>query len=1134
MDQDTQPRRFRLALLGTPQLGAVSWPGDVPLTDDLLTQIDSKSPQFNPIKINRRKSFALLAYLATNRRVSQRQALMTLLWPDTEPTLAYSYLRREIAVLRRALGSDWLLVDRDSVGLSEQEKFWLDVHQFRHNLDLCAHHGHPVASVCPRCMKPLTRVVELYKGDFMSGFSFKDSPNFDDWRFFESEQIRNDLVGALSRLVEGYSAQQNFQAALQGARFWLELTPWHEPVHQELMRLYAWSGNKAAALRQYDTCITVLESELSQTPDADTNALYEAIRSNMLPSPAVGLFEPNLGTIDVVDVQQSAPGSRHDDTGSEPEVTTDEALSHPARMRQRHNLPVHTTPFVGRNQELTTIDRLLRTEPTCRLLTLVGPSGIGKTRLAVEAAFRAVDAFTDGAYVVALNNISSIPMLIQTIATSIGLELQRKTDPKIQLFDYLREKSILLMLDNFESVLTHGTPSEEGAQPGGDTFLIELIEQAPGAKVLVTTLERLNLQTEWVLPVEGLAYPAIDGATERLRVDNMTDLPETWQDYGAVRLFLLYLERTYPEGKIDHSDQVAVIKICQMVEGSPLALELAAAWTRVMSLADIAAEIFHSLMFLPVKARDIPERHRSIAALFENSWQLLSEDERDAVGKLAYFRGGFSWAAAAQVAEVDLGTLASLIDKSMVHSDRAGRYHIHEILRQCAIERMEQSPEQQRAVLARHCSYYAAFLRSRSDQLKEITRRSAADAILLEIDNVRAAWQWAVEHAKLAEIGQSILPLSRLYAIQGWVFEGEHMFRIAAETLSTGHPPAEGQTELGFLQGRLAIRQGYFAYRLGQYQQAKQLLADGIELLGRNREVDSPRQALDVALGLRYLGAIARRSSDYQLAEKHCRASLEIFEAARYLDGIAWTLQHLAIIAAEQSDLEQARDLFQAARDTYRQLNDPYGLADVLNNLGNVAEQLGETKVARQRHRECLATRRRLNDRRGISTSLNNLGYVEYKLGEYGEAKQHLLECLELQKEFGERDLLVNCLSNLGATMVALGAYDEAGRYYHQAFHIAGEADNRSLTLEVVASIAGVLESEQYSVQEASLAVALYAFITQQTDDKHHLHVGALEKLVVLEEGFAAADYSAIITRGTRADLTDVISWIQSLGNEAA
>ncbi len=325
------------------------------------------------------------------------------------------------------------------------------------------------------------------------------------------------------------------------------------------------------------------------------------------------------------------------------------------------------------------------------------------------------------------------------------------------------------------------------------------------------------------------------------------------------------------------------------------------------------------------------------------------------------------------------------------------------------------------------------------------------------------------------------------------------MLRIAAEALSAVQSPAD-PIKLRFLRGQLLIRQGYFAYRLGQYEQAKQLLTEGIELLDRNREVDPSRQALDVALGLRYLGAIARKSSDYQLAEKHCRASLEIFEAAHSLDGIAWTLQHLAIIAAEQSKLKEARDLFRAARKAYRQLNDPYGLADVLNNLGNVAEQLGETSMARQRHRECLATRRRLNDRRGIATSLNNLGYVEYKLGEYGEAKQHLLECLKLQQEFGERDLLVNCLSNLGATMVALGAYDEASRYYQQALQIASEADNLALTLEVVAGIASILEDEQHGAQKVGLACELYAFIVQQTDDNHHLHGSALDRLAVLEE----------------------------------
>jgi DNA-binding SARP family transcriptional activator len=239
-----------------------------------------------PIRLDARKNLALVAYLAVTGETHTREALVTLLWPEMDPSRARAGLRRNLSVLRKALGGEWLVVDRESVGTDPEADVWLDVAQFRGLLGAWQGHGHPESEVCPECLVALGEAVDLYRGDLLTGFSLRDSPAFDEWQFFQTESLRQELASALERLVRGHSALRNYEMAIVYARRWLALDPLHEPVHRCLMQLYAWSGQRSAALRQYGECARILAEELGVSPEEETSQLYKTIKAKRdLPPP---------------------------------------------------------------------------------------------------------------------------------------------------------------------------------------------------------------------------------------------------------------------------------------------------------------------------------------------------------------------------------------------------------------------------------------------------------------------------------------------------------------------------------------------------------------------------------------------------------------------------------------------------------------------------------------------------------------------------------------------------------------------------------------------------------------------------------------------------------------------------------
>ena len=421
-------------------------------------------------------------------------------------------------------------------------------------------------------------------------------------------------------------------------------------------------------------------------------------------------------------------------------------------------LPTHLTSFVGRDKEITEITDLLAA-PGCRLLTLVGPGGIGKTRLAVEAAVRMEQTFPDGIVFIALQPVPDVEGLAAAVATTLGLPLTGQQELRAHIYEYLRARRLLLILDNFEHLVD------------GSDLVTGMLQAASQVRCLVTSREALNLQEEWLYPLDGLDVPTEPFAAS---------LAST----GAVQLFVERAQRVNRAFGLP-AEQDAVARICRLVEGMPLAIELAATWTKTLSCAVIADEIAQNIALLTTSLRNIPERHRSVRAAFDQSWTRLMDVERAVFTRLALFRGSFTLDAAIQVGGASPPILATLVDTSFVRRTSDGRYHLHELLRQYAEERLREAPEAFARTMEAHQRYYIRFL---SERLQgsigagqaEVTREVAA-----EIDNIRAAWRQAAAQGDVEAIQQAVQTLSVFVFARGLYQDGVTACELAIQSLRT-------------------------------------------------------------------------------------------------------------------------------------------------------------------------------------------------------------------------------------------------------------------------------------------------------------------------------------------------------------
>ena len=630
------------------------------------------------------------------------------------------------------------------------------------------------------------------------------------------------------------------------------------------------------------------------------------------------------------------------------------------------NLPPQNSSFVGRRTELSRLAECFAA-PDCRLVTLMGPGGIGKTRLAIEAAGRALSEFRHGVFFVPLAPVSSGERIAPAIADHIGFKFYGLDDQNLQLLNYLRGKNLLLVLDNFEHILDESY------------LLSELLTAAPELKILVTARERLNLQEEWIVHVHGMEVPG-------------SSHPEDPLHFPALELFIDRVRKVNPELRLAESDTPYAIRICQLIEGSPLGIELAAGWTRFFSLAEIASEIETSLDFLTSSLRNVTPRHRSLRAVFNYSWELLGAAERQIFIKLSIFHGGFTRASAAAVAGAGMGDLAGLTDKSLLNRDTGGRYEMPEVIRQYAQEKLSAETDSRDAIREKHARHFLNLLSGLRKDLEGDNQLIALEALRTEGENIRLSWRWAVEGHRLTDLNSAYKSLYRYLEFRGRLLEGLETFRDLA-VLPGGEERTDGEA---VLLANFAARAAAFHYRLGQTEPARPLLESSVEVLRRAGDPE------DLGFALTYLGAVEYLAGNHIAADVCLRESIETLLDTSDRIGVAIAYHHLALLTRERGDYAEARRLFTESLQINRDIGNEFGEAIALNNLGLVAHETGSYDEAFDLHNRSLAIRHRLDDRWGIANVYDGLGLVAFARGDFLQARSYFEESRTIYREIGD------------------------------------------------------------------------------------------------------------------------------------
>jgi predicted ATPase/transcriptional regulator with XRE-family HTH domain len=547
------------------------------------------------------------------------------------------------------------------------------------------------------------------------------------------------------------------------------------------------------------------------------------------------------------------------------------------------NLPVNATPLIGRQVELAELGRLLA-DPGCRLISLVGPGGIGKTRLAIRAARRFGGNFPDGAAFVGLAPLSSASFIVPALADALGLSFSGSAEPQTQLLAHLRNRRLLLVLDNAEHLLADGAAE----------LIAELLFGAPASTLLVTSREALCMQAEWVFVVSGLPVP--DLATGPQAAEG-----------SAVELFLQRAQRAHVAFVPAAEDLQAIARICQVVEGMPLAIELAAGWVRTLSCAEILLEFERTPDGLSLSTRDMPVRHRSLRAVFEHSWKLLSPAEQSVLMKLSVFRGGFTREAAEHVAGATLAVLSSLVAKSFARRGASGRYDLHELIRQYARDRLHASGAEEAARQA-HVDWYVALAGTAEAHWYDRTASAWLNRIEQEHHNVREVLRWALEPAAGEAAARRIATgLELMRALSDYFFvRGHHFEALASFEQLLARPEASGALPL-----RVAAltQSGYFYYLQGRLAEARKALHEAFE---HNQTVGDRVQ---LARGLEHLALVASVEGDFAAARDALQQSLGLWRELKAGFQQAGVLGHLGDIALAQHDHDLAERLYRQAID---------------------------------------------------------------------------------------------------------------------------------------------------------------------------------------------------------------------------
>ena len=905
-----------------------------------------------------------LLALAPGHRMHREQA-MDLLWPDSAEGKASNNLRQVLYSARKVLdpasGSPgrYLGLQDEQLVLCPEGQLWVDVEAFE-----------DAAATARRSRDPAAyrAAIEPYAGELLP------EDRYEEWAEGRREQLRQLYLKLITELAALYEERDQYGPAIEVLRKAITEEPTNEDAHSGLMRLFALLGRKAEALAQFER----LEEALSAHPGAEPGAKTARLRGELV----TGAFPPARA-------QPSVPSSEQPPGDA------------------RHNLPTPRDNFVGRGREILEVKRELA---MTRLLTLTGPGGSGKTRLALEVARDLVGAYSDGVWLVELDPLSEEELVPQAVARALGLREQPGQSLDNALIDALRQKETLLVLDNCEHLVEAAARLAEA-----------LLSPCPHLHLLATSREALGVAGEarWSVPplsVPGSELPLTVGELER---------------YESVRLFADRASKRHPGFELSPENARAVAQICARLEGLPLAIELAAARVGLLSAEQISARLGHATKLL-TGGRTAGHRHRTLRATLDWSYELLGGHEQALFRRLSAFAGGFTLEAAESVgtggsidAEDVLELLSMLVDKSLVVAEESweagARYRLLEPIRQYARERLSVSGEGD-AVGRRHAAFFLALAEEAEPELKGPRQARWLDRLETEHDNFRAALSWALGRG--ADLGPPIAcALSLFWYTRDYLSEGRTYLEAAA---SSDVAPAT-------VRAKALVGLGWIAEPQGDYERASAAYEESLKLY---RECDDKR---GVANALGDLGSLALDRGDYEQASSLLEESLRLHRELGSREDVIGVLDGLGVLASAKGDRDQAISFFSEALVLSRGLGNVRRTASSLGNLGITVLVHGDTEEATALLEESLAQFRRIGDVSNIAVGLVYLALAALTQGDHERARVLCRESLELLQKAENRHLIADCLEVMAAAAAAQGGLQRAARLWGAAGALRAE-----------------------------------------------------------------------------------------------
>ncbi len=1036
-----------------------------------------------------RKMEALLVYLAYTGQSQSREFLGELLWDDRTQKQSLANLR---LLLHRLRPTVELVTTRRTV--SAAQPYWIDARELSERMmTVEAQPVQDMATVSQETITSLEYALSLYQGDFLVGFYIPDARNFDDWMFFERERLRLHVIKMTDLLIQIYLARGASLDGIRHAQRLLQVDPFHEGTRRNLMRLYRQAGQITAVKAEYETYRRLLADELQIEPTDETQALYaEIIQAERQPTSV-----------------QTAPSSAENRTES----------IDLARPSQFAHLPAQSTPFVGRENEVAEL-RTLLADPAHRLISIVGPGGMGKTRLALEVAAQESGQYPNGVCFVALAPLTSPDFVLPTVAEAVGLQMTEGSDLRQRLLDYCREKKLLLVMDNFEHVLD--------ASP----LISDILHASPHVKALGTSREPLAIEGERLFRIKGMDFPD-------------WEIPEHILEFSAVKLFLHSAQRIEPAFSLQADDLPYLSSICKQLGGMPLAIQLAASWVQVLSLAEISLEIKHSADFLVNQQRDAPARQQSIRTVFGYSWSFLTEEERRAYARLSVFRSSFTREGAQEVGEASPRILKGLINKSMLNRDTTGRYDIHALLRHYAAEELARYPDEAEAIQNAYCRYYANFVAQRRTDLFGPHQMRVMAELDSEWVNIQLAWEYAAQNRCQTEL--RLMTLDLLYYARVRGIDGEALFRQAVDHLKT---ETAGE-DLSLALALLALgASSLFTHKSGE---GLALLEQSLSILRRH---DFPRA---IATALHYSGNASRGiEKNWQSVIDTYHESVAIFKTLNLLAETSDVLNDLAWYLRDLHETLEAKQTLVDALSFARQSGAPERIVNVLGLLGRIESIEGHHAQAEAIFAEIFALLPVLDSstmsakiwhfwggvayaqkdfdeaERRWQTALQlyqemgynilaeavrgNLGLTDYWQGKYAESRQKLLKVVSVYREAGLLFGLSGMLNNLGYPTTALKHYSEAEGYFREALTLAIQTENVVGKLDAIIGLANLAAR----AGQPERAIEWLAMAVNHPRLLDELKLFAESTLAWVESQVAPDLFAVVWQRGSTLDLDTV------------